>query len=221
MSRKSKILQHAFCILAVLVFSMSGGCNVAAYILTKLLRFVPEKEVKAQYNLKGKSIAVLVDFEDPLLAEERPRLEIELARKICLTLEARQAVGAYVDPRDFIVLKQQADFDTWSVSRIGKHLDVDIIMHLKVLEFKLKVSKASSVFQGHAEVVVSLVESQTGQQVWPHLARAHLVQADTLPKPDIDNVKVQQILTGGIAEKIARLFYSYKRSELPLRSDVD
>jgi hypothetical protein len=220
---KLSIGVRATLLLAVALAITCGGCDAMAYILSKTFApFVPEPAIRAQYELKGKSIVVLLDFEDPLLAEEHPRVQIDLARNICLKLDARKAIESYVEPRDLVILRQQEpDFDRWPISKVGRRCDADIVMHLNILEFRLKTSETSSVFQGRAEVGVSLVATTTGKQIWPELARPRLIQAEALPKPDVKNAAdAERILTEGLADKISRLFYTHKTSELPLRSDV-
>ena len=210
---------------AVLALLLSGiatiaGCNVLAWTLSKTAApFVPEEEVQAEYSLQGRSLVVLVDVKNPLVASEFPRSTAALSDALGKILTDRKACGPIV-PSYSIEAARQAEpqFQQWSVAQVGQYFNVDLVMHVEVLDFRVKEPSSSDIYQGYAETTVCLVSPGTGEQVWPVLAAARTVTAETLPDVDIDNPGQQEtLLVEGLAEKIARQFYTYKKEELPLR----
>ena len=114
-----------------------------------------------------------------------------------------------------------SDFARWSVAQVGRYFNVDRVVHVELYEFRLKDSPGGNVFHGYAESTVCVVSPETGKQVWPVLASARLVTAETMPdvQPE-ESAEVATILSEGLADKIARHFYTYKRDDLPMRPKV-
>ena len=209
--------------IALLAASLACGCDAAAWILVHTIGpFVPEDEIKAEYDLKGRSVLVLVDKRDPMLSAAHPRVEAALAKAIGDTLAARGACGPLVEPHSVEAARRaEPDFDKWSVAQVGKYFNVDVVLHVELFEFRLRDNPSSNVFRGYAEAAMRLVLPETGEQAWPVLAAARVITAETLPDADVEETgKQERLLTEGFGEKIARQFYTYKVSELPLRPKV-
>jgi hypothetical protein len=184
--------------------------------------WVPEDTVEAEYKLEGKSVLVLVDVKDPAMAAEYPRVDVELADQIGRALQEKKASGPVVPGRSVQTARRaEPEFPRWSVAQVGQYFNVDYVLHVEVMEFRLKDSLNSNVFRGYAETSVRLVSPETGEQVWPVLAAARLLSAETMPDQTADDAAQQEsILTEGLAGKIARHFYTYKKDDLPLRPKV-
>ncbi|MCX5673065.1 MAG: hypothetical protein NTU94_17255 [Planctomycetota bacterium] len=201
----------------------AGGCQGLAWVLVKTVGpWVPEDTVEAEYKLEGKSLLVLVDVKDPSMAAEYPRLDAELADQVGKRLQAEKACGPVVPGRNVQTARRtEPEFPRWSVTQVGQYFNVDVVMHVEVMEYRLKDSAGSNVFRGYAETSIRLVSPETGEQVWPVLAAARLLSAETMPDQTSDEAAQQErILTEGLAEKIARHFFTYKKNDLPLRPKV-
>ena len=210
-------------VLVVLAAGAVAGCQGFAWILVKTVGpWVPEDTVEAEYKLEGKSVLVLVDVKDPAMAAEYPRLDVELADQIGRALQEKKACGPAVPGRNVQTARRaEPEFPRWSVAQVGQYFNVDYVLHVEVMEFRLKDSLNSNVFRGYAETSVRLVSPETGEQVWPVLAAARLLSAETMPDQTADDAAQQEsILTEGLAGKIARHFYTYKKDDLPLRPKV-
>jgi hypothetical protein len=212
---------------AVLVMAASalaaGGCQGLAWVLVQTVGpFVPEETVEAEYKLEGKSLLVLVDMKDPSQVSEYPRLESELSDAINKVLRDRQACGPVVPARSVQTARRaEPEFPNWSVAQVGQYFNVDLVLHIEVLEFRLKDSPGSNVYRGYAETAVRIVSPEKGEQIWPVLSAARLISAETMPDQTTDDAGRQEtILAEGLAAKIARQFYTYKKEELPLRPKV-
>jgi len=200
-----------------------GGCDQAAWILVKTVGpWVPEEKVEAEYRLAGQSVLVLVDVADPSVASAYPRLELMVSDGICKALEREGAAGPIVPVHSLAAARRtEPDFARWSVAQVGRYFNVDLVMHVELYEFRLKDSPGGNVFHGYAESAVRVVSPETGKQVWPVLASARLVTAETTPdvQPE-ESAEVATILAEGLADKVARYFYTYKKNDLPMRPKV-
>lgn len=212
--------------LVALVFMASvlgAGCDQAAWILVKTVGpWVPEEKVEAEYRLGGQSVLVLVDVADPAVASAYPRLELIVSDGICKALEREGAAGPIVPVHSLAAARRtEPDFARWSVAQVGRYFNVDLVVHVELYEFRLKDSPGGNVFHGYAESAVRVVSPETEKQVWPVLASARLVTAETMPdvQPE-ESAEVATILAEGLADKIARYFYTYKKQDLPMRPKV-
>lgn len=70
-------------LLAATAAASAAGCQAFAWVLTKTIgSFIPEDTVQAEYDMRGRSLLVLVDVQDPTLADEHPQVESALASAI-------------------------------------------------------------------------------------------------------------------------------------------
>jgi hypothetical protein len=214
------------CVLLVLAASLMGGtgCQALGYAFTKLVGpWLPDEETEAQYSLKDKSVLILVYTKDPSLASEHPRLQSALADAVGKVLVEQHACGPVVPSRSVeIARRSQPNFNERPVEEIGREFNVDLVLHIEVFQFNLSDIGASNMFEGYAEAGVRIVNPQTGEQVWPVLTAAKLISGKTTPAVDASQPASQEtILVEGYGEKLARLFYTYKKDDLPLRRNVE
>jgi hypothetical protein len=210
-------------ILAALLLG-AAGCQPTAYVLSKTLGpWIPEDEVEAQYSLKDRSVLILVDAKDPLMVSEHPRLRSALADAVGKCLAEQKACGPLVPSRS-VEAARRADhsFSQWSVAQAGKYFNVDLVVHVEVLDFHVTDIGASNFFDGYVEAGVRVVDPHTGEQVWPVLSAAKVITGKTAPDVDAAQPAAQEtILIDGYGEKLARLFYTYKSNDLPMRPKVE
>jgi len=216
---------HAILLLPAILFLAAtlAGCQPFAWILVKTIGpWLPEETAQAQYDLQNKSVLVLVDAKDPGFLSEYPRMESALATAISKELGDHKACGPLVPAHSVDNARRaEAKFGQWSIAQVGKYFNVDLVMHVEVLDFRLRDAPGSNVFNGYIETAVCLVSPETGEQVWPVLAAARLVTAETQPDLATEERGEQEtILIEGISDKIARLFYTYKIADLPMRPKV-
>ncbi len=211
----------AACLLAL----GAAGCDQAAWIGYHVLKpIMPPEEVPAQFDLSNKSVLVLVDLADPDLGLEFPRLQEALAEAIGRDLAEQKAVGPVVPAASVArVRRTEPEFPTWSVARIGRHFNVDYVLHVVVQEFRVRETPTSTTLDGFAEATMRVVSPSEGRQVWPLQATARQTSAHTLPQidPYEHPYEVERILTEGFGEKVARHFYTWRPEDLPLRPKVE
>jgi hypothetical protein len=217
---KARVLAAALAGLAA-----AAGCDQAAWLGHHLLKpIMPPEKVEAQYDLTGKSLLVLVDVHDPELGGDFPRLQARLGDAVAKVLTDNEACGPIVPAYDLdAARRQEPEFPNWSVVKIGRYFNTDLVLHLVVYEFRVRDHPGSSVLDGFAEGTIRLVSPETGKQEWPVLAAARQVSARTLPdiEPVEDPLELERILTRGFGDKIARHFFTYNVDDLPLRPKVE
>lgn len=209
--------------LLALMAACGAGCQEFAYLLVKTVGpFVPEDKHEAEYDLTGRSVVVLVDVKDPLVATQLPRLPMSLADEIGEFLAKSNACGPVVSQHSVEAARRtERGFEQWSVAQVGKYFNTDLVVHVELFEFRLKDTPNSNVYRGYAEAEVRIVSPETAKQVWPVLAAARVVTAEALPDAVADEPgRQEKDLVEGFAEKIARHFCAYKLSEVPLRPNV-
>lgn len=200
-----------------------AGCNILGFFAAETARLVtPEETIEAQYDLQGRSVLVLVDTKDAALASDYPRLESAMSEAVGKVLAEHQACGPIVPVRSLEAARQaEVHFDDWSVAQAGKYFNVDIVLHIEMFEFRLKDNPNSTVYEGYAEAAVRLVSPETGQQVWPVISDARSISAETQPDVEAEQTGQQEaILIDGFADKIARLFFTYNKEDIPMRPKV-
>ena len=210
---------------AILLIAAAGatGCDAFAWILVKTIGpLMSDDLVQAEFEVKNKSILVLVDSKDPSLLSDYPWLPMDLADAIGKDLVEHEACGPVVLPADIETARRvEPKFDSWSIAEVGRYFNVDYILHVEVSEFRLKDSSGSNVYQGQAEAAVRWVSPETSEQAWPVLAAARVVRGETQPDVEAETPAEQRsVLINGFAEKIARQFYAYNPSELSIRPKV-
>jgi hypothetical protein len=149
-------------------------------------------------------------------------LEQALGEALVRQLADHHACGALVPARDVeTVRRTDPQFAEWPVAEVGKYFNVDLVLHVQVVEFRFRDHPTSNAYHGYAEARVRLVSSDQGEQVWPVLASARLMTAETMPDVEPETpADEESVLLDGFADKVARLFYTYKTEDLPLRPKV-
>ena len=220
MTRRAAIL-----VASAVLAAGAAGCDQFAWILVNTVGlFVPEDEHHAEFDLTGKSLLVLVDVDDPVVASEFPRIEAVLSGGIADTLKDHDACGPVVPVYSVQAARRmERGFAQWSVAQAGEYFNVDLVMHVQLFEFRIKDNPGANVLRGYAETAVRLVSPESGQQVWPMLAEARLVTAEGLPEADAgpaETGEYEEAVVKGLADKIARTFCTYKLSQRPMRPKV-
>jgi hypothetical protein len=209
--------------LSLTVAGTHTGCRALAFLLTKTVGpFVPEDEVQAQYEFKSGSVLILIDAKDPSLTSDYPQLRSRLTDIIGKTLTDKKACGPVVPSRSVEAARRaEPHFADWSFEQAGTYFNVDYVVHIEILEFRLEDVSGSNAFSGYTEASVRIFDPNTGERVWPVLSEAKVVTAETTPIVEASQPSArEEVLVEGFGEKIARLFYTYKTGDLPIRPKV-
>ena len=207
----------------MLVAGACAGCDLLAYTLVKTVGpFVPPDEVKAEFRMDGRSLLVLADTSDPSLKSQFPRLEVVVGEAVAKVLREQGATGPIVPIHSLEAARMtRTGFDRWSIAEVGEYFNVDLVLYVELYEFRLKGSPGSMVWRGYAESALRGVSPETGEQVWPSPGNTRIVTAETLPDVQpAEPGELERILVEGLADKIARHYFTYKTEDLPMRPKV-
>lgn len=205
------------------LLAAGAGCQQLAWILNRTFTlFSPEEESQAEFTFEGKSVLVLVDAQEAALEGEFPRVEQGVANQVIKMLEERKAAGPIVPARSVDAARRvQAGFDKWSIAETGRFFNVDFVLHIQLTHFRIKDTPGSSVFHGYGETVCQVVETESGKKVWPSLASGRIIRAESVQGTEPEEApEVETMMIEGLADKIARHFFTYRTEELPLKPKV-
>ena len=120
----------------------------------------PMKTVPAEYDMKGKTVAVVV-FAQPETLLEYPQVYIELFDAVSAELRRRVKKVSLVDPRR--VIRYQDDNPDW---------------------YSHRPEKLCKVFNCDAVLLISLIEFSTREPGSIHLARGRITAEASVYEPD-------------------------------------
>ena len=188
------------------------GCAVFGWIVAK---FAPEKKVPAEYEFPaGTTILVFVD--DMLHPVDYEPVKIQLTEMLNAQLIAHK-VAAKTIPYSRLgeFISATPSFNSLAVSEVGRKLGADMVLYVQIDEFGLRDAAAGAeLWKGRLATSIRLVDVTKGR-LWPtDSPTGHMVpKAETQTVSDSSQARGEQIsreLADETADKIAKLFYSYK-----------
>jgi len=199
------------CLVALAAWSLSG-CAVISWLVGVS---APPPKVKAQYKPpKGKRILVLVD--DILHPVEYGQIKRDLTTKLNRLLTANGVAGDTVEyDRLLDLIIATPNFNQLRVSEIGRKLNADIVLHVRIEEFSLKEHEGSLLWRGRLKTTVAVAEVDSARWLWPEdRADGYPVQAIEKPTEQRSSEAYGVTLAGAMAEemadRIAKLFYDHR-----------
>jgi hypothetical protein len=195
-------------VLALLSLTLSG-CNflgVAAY------KLAPDPVIPAQYVPPKEPTLILVEnYHNPAAL----RLESEtLARELMEDLKAAN-VAPLVDPEEAAALRHKdvAAYRKMPLDAIGRAVGAKQVIYVDLMRFEVTHALASELFGGIAEARVRIVDD-AGGVLWPtDSAGGYPLNVKVNPQRKLSGVSedaVRQQLNTELAEKIGKLFHSWK-----------
>ena len=216
--------------LAALLGIVSPGC--APFISWTVAQFAPPQKVKALYKPPaGKSILVFVD--DPRLIIDHEPVKSKLTALLNERLERNEVTGKTIPYTDLVnLMASTPGFNLLSISEVGMKLQADVVLYVKVDKFSVMNEEINPLWQGTFEATVRMVESRTGDCLWPGAPEAGhtlptLKTAPTEGKSATQAMKLANELAERMADQIAKLLYDHKvdvsggRSEKSAPIDLD
>jgi len=172
------------------------------------------KKVEAQYEVpKGKKILVLV--ESSLSETDQP-----VARMLTERLNKRlreSKVAAETVPYDSLLNMSAtaAGFANMRPAEVGKRLKADMVCYVLVHEFRLKDKELGHLWRGQFEAAVSMVDVESGRQVWPVAGHEGYWVDPVRTPPTMDSSSEYEAVFAGalcdeMADRIAKLFYEHE-----------
>ncbi len=202
--------------LAVAVGLAVAGCNYLG-VMAEVLS--PPVTVEATYQPpEGKKWLVFVDdLRYPVSYEPVKRELTERLNKKLLEHEVARDTVAYDQLLDLISVTP--DFNRLAVHEVGQKVNADIVLHVEITKFSTKDQEFSPLWRGHLETQIRLIDANNPDKhrLWPDgisLTEGYPMPPVTRPETtDSSNTYGERLtreMTEEMAEKISKLFYSYK-----------
>lgn len=160
------LARHAFWLAAMALLCGAVGCRLVAAIgiLT-----APPQIKKAEFKLAPGRLAVLLETARP--SEDNPVFAQAFHDK--LVEEFRQyKIPAQVVSRDEVLRARQenADFDRWSVQKVGRWVFADQVLYVRVESLQLYEAPGSPVLAPRVQMRVKVIgvgEAADTARLWP------------------------------------------------------
>ncbi len=200
----------AIVIVALLAFGTSG-CNIvgpAAYFIEG-----PPK-APAKYNVPPGKIVVLVDDEDSRVS--RVALRTKIGDQIAETLVSEGVATGAISTKDAVawVRKHDKPGSRASLEEVGKAVGADVVIGIKMLDFKLSVDGVQPKPLAMAEV--RGIDVRTNAVLFPEGAGWEPVETTMrevqpeLYRTSVGRREIEDSVAVALAEKIAWLFYEHE-----------
>lgn len=186
-----------------------GGCQMLGLVMYKA---AGDPEVPAQYTLLPKQTLVLVEnYKYARAAADDAEL---LGRLIHARLSQKNLVPL-IGHEKLLELKatQLQNFNRMTIVDIAHQLGAEQVIYVHFQGGGVVSMGGGSIRQGQASVLVRVIDTQTGETVWPTgIEDGRIVSSETNPattgsKPESD---IRFHLYDDLAMKIVRLFHSWK-----------
>jgi len=193
--------------------TLIAGCNVITPIAYAI--HGPEKIFALYEPDPDKTTVIFVDDPSSRLAQRRLRYQI--ADDASRRLMAKEVIIDMLDSRPILnAATKERHGERTSITELGRGVGADIVIYAVVTEFSL--SQADGTFVPVANMRVKVIDTATGQRVWPESEAGYLldvrIQQRASIASDTDNgqLAIQAELAGKTALGLAQMFYKH---ELP------
>jgi len=223
---KNKFLRPILIPLCTLLIAglFVGGCGAMAWWAS----WLPPDAVDALYEFP-KDTTVLVLVDDPKGLGREASIQLDLANALNDQLLKHKVAAEIVPQRKLLFeMARIPSFGQLSISEIGRRLDADIVLHVKIEQFALKDNRLSPIWHGELGTTVKVV-SVTQGRLWPKdRHRGYAMPDINSPRESDDGSKrmgekITTKIAKEMADKITKLFYKHAGKahiELPDRKPI-
>lgn len=199
--------------LAILLFALVGGCNVAGVIASKTIG----ERVPAVYTpVKADSLLVIAET---FRTSSSVAVDTDQLARFVTDEISRYQLAPTIDPvkvMDFRGSNPTA-FRKMKISEIGKHFGAKQVLYINVIDSGIEAGGMDTMLRGQAAAKVKIVDVATADSRWPADAAEGFPVSASTPVQEARNgvtestVRLQ--LQQSLATQIGRLFREYQRDE--------
>jgi hypothetical protein len=204
--------------LGVLILGSQMGCTelrALAYLTA------PRQVQKPEFPLCGR-VAVVVDYAHA--GQANPVFESTLYKRIVELLRENK-VDATITPYEQMAnfRQSQADFASWSVQKIGRELDADQVLYIRIEELRLG-QKGDPMMTPSVVLRIKLIAPRApaaNARLWPDADKERDGREVTCKRPPVENEGVERVdseaskLARETAYYVARNFHEYDLEVMP------
>ena len=211
---KNKFLRPVFIELCVLLVAglYISGCGAMGWFAS----WFPPDAVDAVYKFpKDKIVLVLVD--DPKGLGREASIQLGLANALNDQLLEHKIAKDVIPQRKLLFeMARTSAFQQLSISEIGKRLQADIVLYVKIEQFALKDNRLSPIWHGELGTTVRVVGVAEKGRLWPKdRYQGYAMPEINSPRESDDESKrmgekITTRMAKDMADKIAKLFYKHE-----------
>ncbi|CAN0562765.1 unnamed protein product, partial [Laminaria digitata] len=149
------------------------------------------------------------------------RLRYAIAENATQELLQKRILVDMVDPRGILTAASNEQYGKqMSISELGRAVDADIVIYAVVTDFSM--TPEAGAYLPRCSMRVKLVETNTGERLWPNDERGHMVNVQIPQRPGTgpatsgDRVEIEQSLSERAGLGLAQLFYKHEIQETVL-----
>lgn len=196
------------------------GCGEQAGAFLYFFKLYPKQKIPAEFTLTSGRLLVLIDDDADLITE--PGVKQALTEGVAANLRENRVKATVIPFEQLKTLQRhQPDFETTAADRIGKLLDADQVLWIKVDRFSTGSVSASDVgkaatFTVNLRVLTTKAASRDEVQLWPEAREPRKVSADlslAMVQMKNDPRVITEMLSEALAKSIAELFYEHPMEE--------
>jgi hypothetical protein len=210
-----------FAAVALLAIALFGCGPIDFFVMKTTQLFQGPPKTKPAFGLEGKTVVILVDAGNQDLLEVYPTVRYRVAQAVAQELDRQRAAARIVSPRDVMTLSQtDQDFNRKSAVEIGRHFEVDTVVHLVIQNYQLAAAVAGESYNGQADLGLRVIDVAAAAQVFPDLERLHPVGVRSDTGITGDRAEVERKLLDALALKVGQVFAAYEVDALPRKAEV-
>ena len=208
----------AFGLLLLLSSLLSGGCNVVAPVYFAV---AGPGEVEAATDLDiERSYVVFIDDPASRVTRRRYRAMIGSTAQELLLRKKLVAEGEMIDTRSAMAMASRGSAtDPMPIDEIGRAVGADIVIYVAISDFS--VDRGSDHPRPEAMMHIKLVDSATGERIWPESPQGFPQRAiiptapNTIANSRAEIARLEEQLATQAGVVLAEVFYDV---EIPLSS---
>jgi hypothetical protein len=211
-----KTMRQWHLLLTLVALATLSGCGLVGWVAHGVAGGPPELDIKAEYKgLENKRVAVLVGADTATMYRQ-PLAQFEVAAILSERIAANVPGVKVVDARQVIDFQNRNIYwSTMSYSELAKRLDVDRIVTVEILEYRLHEPANINIWRG--VITASLGVAETDGPKPNDLVYANNVTAAYPPdRPEgVINAEQQTMRLGTLdlfARAAAGKFYDHKET---------
>ncbi|MFH1746924.1 MAG: hypothetical protein ABIG44_07750 [Planctomycetota bacterium] len=199
-----------------------GGCKMIGAIL---IMTAPPQIAKPEYELDEGRLAIVIDMARA--AQSNPVFDLALHERIVTQFRDNKVPTRVIPFEDVVQLKQsQPEYRNWSVQRIGRDLDADRVLYLRIDQLRARSDPGDPIIQLSVELRAKLIgvsEPPMHARLWPNRDKemdGRIITHSRPPKEadSLDIIDAETVKLGHeTAYYVARCFHEYDEETNPPR----
>lgn len=152
----------------LLVFLIAGntGCNIVGAIAVMT---APPQMQDAEVEIAQGRLGIFIEYARP--SEENPVFTRAFRERLVEVFREQEVNTRIVPEREILELRQKnADFRRWSLPKVGRELNVEQLLYIRIERLNLHTSPANPLLEPVVEMRMKLIDPHVpgrGARLWP------------------------------------------------------